>query len=210
MGYQLIHMKLDLKQTFFEIYDANTKNIQFIEIPAFQFLMINGEGNPNSDDAYQHAVDTLFSLSYSLKFAYRDRQDYSVMPLETLWWMNDMSEFSMANIERWKWTAMIIQPDFVTPAMFQFAVTEVQKKKKLPALHLVRLEKWQEGLCAQVLHKGSYASEQPTIQRLHETIEAKGYVKTGKHHEIYLNDPRRSAPDKLKTIIRQPLQRVKS
>jgi len=205
-----VKAKLDLKQVFFEIYDANTKDIQFIEIPPFNFLMIDGEGNPNSDESYQHAVETLYGLSYSLKFSYRDRQDYTVMPLETLWWMDEMTEFSMANIERWKWTAMIIQPDFITPAMFQFAVAEVQKKKKLPALHLVRFEKWTEGLCAQVLHKGSYASEEPTIQRLNEAIETKGYERNGKHHEIYLNDPSRSAPDKLKTIIRQPVQRIKN
>jgi hypothetical protein len=198
-------MKLDLKLQYIEIYDANTKDIQFLKIPSFQFLMIDGEGNPNSDESYQNAVECLYSISYTLKFSYRERQDYSVMPLETLWWMDDITEFSMANIERWKWTAMIMQPPFVTASMLQMAKHDAAKKKPLPAMPLLRMEKWEEGLCAQVLHKGSYASEESTIARLHETIEAKGYTKIGKHHEIYLNDPRRSAADKLKTIIRQPV-----
>ncbi len=200
-------LKLDLKNELFQIFDATTKEVQFVKVPKLPFLMIDGEGNPNSDETYQNAVECLYSVSYTLKFAYRERQDYVVMPLECLWWMDDMTEFSMETIDKWKWTAMIMQPSFVTVSMLQMAKHDAAKKKPLPALSLLRMEKWEEGFCAQVLHKGSYASEAPTIERLHAAIANKGYSLEGKHHEIYLNDPRRSAPDKLKTIIRQPVKK---
>jgi hypothetical protein len=207
MGCRLKIQKLDLKKELFLIFDASTKEIQFIHIPKLQFLMIDGEGNPNSDESYQNAVECLYSVSYTLKFTYRERQDYAVMPLETLWWMDDMTEFSQANIDRWKWTAMIMQPDFISPAMVELAKMEAGKKKPLHALPFLHFRQWEEGFCAQVLHKGTYASEESTIERLHAAIAAKGYSLNGKHHEIYLNNPGRTAPDKLKTIIRQPVCR---
>jgi hypothetical protein len=206
VGCRLKKQKLDLKQELFLIFDANTKEVQFVEVPKLQFLMIDGEGNPNSDESYQNAVECLFSVSYTLKFAYSERQDYKVMPLECLWWMDDMTEFSQASIERWRWTAMIMQPSFISPAMVEMAKMDAGKKKTLHALPFLHLKQWEEGFCAQVLHKGTYASEESTIARLHEAIAAKGYSLNGKHHEIYLNDPNRTDPDRLKTILRQPVK----
>jgi hypothetical protein len=183
---------------------------QFVQVPRLSFLMIDGAGDPNTALAYQDAVEALYSLSYTLKFDLKKRAglDYHVAALEGLWWADSVTAFTQARKADWQWTMMIAQPDQVRPDLVQQAIPAVQRKKALPALERVRLESFEEGLAAQVLHLGPNASEGPTIERLHQFITAHGYTFDGrvqKHHEIYLSDPRRSAPERLKTVLRQPV-----
>ena len=177
------------------------------------FLMIDGAGNPNTSQEYQQAVEALYAVAYALKFLLKKEQgiDYAVMPLEGLWWAPDMREFSVEHKETWLWTMLIAQPQEVTAALFERAREQVQRKKSSPALAKLRLEPFQEGLAAQIMHLGPYAAEAPTIARLHAFIREQGYAFDGsrqKHHEIYLSDPRRSAPEKMRTVIRQPMTRI--
>ncbi|MBK9749253.1 MAG: GyrI-like domain-containing protein [Chloroflexi bacterium] len=200
-------LKLDLRQQYAAYLKPSAKAAQLVDVPPLTFLMIDGRGNPNTAPSYKAAVEALYSVSYTLKFHFKKTRglDYGVMPLEGLWWADDMDAFLQADKDAYLWTMMILQPDVVTPDVFAAIKPEVAKKKALPALDALRLETYHEGLCAQILHIGPYAAEGPTIQRLHEFIAAQGKQPTGKHHEIYLGDPNKSAPDKLKTIIRQPM-----
>lgn len=182
-----------------------------VEPPEWWFLMMDGQGDPNSSPAYQAAVEALFSLSYAVKFAVKRSVaavDYKVLPLEGLWWAEDMSAFSVGAKQDWQWTMMIRQPEPVTPDLVERVRGEVVRKKPLPALGELRFSPFAEGLSAQVMHVGRYAAEGPTIAGLHDFIAERGYERSGKHHEIYLGDPRRSAPDRLKTVIRQPVARA--
>jgi hypothetical protein len=199
--------KLDFKKDFKQLYNPSAKEIALVEVPRLNFLMIDGTGNPNTAPAYTQAVEALYSLSYALKFMLKkapESLDYTVAPLEGLWWTDNMADFSVDNKDIWKWTMMIMQPESVTPQLFEQALEQTARKKDLPALNKVRLESFEEGLAAQIMHLGPYADEGPTIARLHAFIQENGYQLSGKHHEIYLSDPRRSAPEKMRTIIRQP------
>jgi hypothetical protein len=170
--------------------------------------MIDGRGAPE-DSRYREALEALYPLAYTLKFALKKERglDYPVMPLEGLWWAEDMNAFANADREAWIWTAMIMQPDFVTQEDFESARAEVERKKgSSAALAVARLERFEEGRSAQIMHIGPYSAEGPTITKLHDFIEEQGGRLRGKHHEIYLGDPRRSAPEKLKTVIRQPFE----
>jgi hypothetical protein len=172
------------------------------------YLMIDGEGDPNTSQAYADAVEALFSVSYAIKFMIKkgpSAVDYGVMPLEGLWWVNDMSEFNPKDKSNWKWTAMIMQPAFVTRELIDRGITETKMKKNLAAIPKLRLEAFSEGTCAQILHIGPFSEEGPTIEKVHQFI-ASGGKRTGKHHEIYLSDLRKADPAKWKTIIRQPMQ----
>lgn len=200
--------KLDLKKEYRELYKVK-KDPELVEVPPLQYLMIDGEGDPNTAQAYKNAVEALFSLSYTMKFMVKLRPggaDYGVMPLEGLWWTEPMEDFSVERKDGWKWTSLMLQPEFITPELVEEARAQAAAKKELPALPLVRLERLEEGRCAQVLHIGPYAAEGPTVERLHGFILEQGLSLRGKHHEIYLGDPRRAAPDKLQTIIRQPVE----
>lgn len=200
--------KIDLKKELKHLYQTSAKEIVQVDVPAFQFLMIDGEGDPNTSKTYPQAVEAIFSVSYTAKFMVKKGAqaiDYSVMPLEGLWWADDMSTFTNNDKSKWKWTMMIMQPHFVEKAVIQAAIEEVKRKKALPAVDALRLESFTEGLCAQVLHIGPFSEEGPTIQRVHDFIDAKS-ARTGKHHEIYLSDIRRAEPTKWKTIIRQPMK----
>ena len=173
------------------------------------FLMIDGCGDPNTSQEYAEAVRALYALAYALKFKVKKSAaglDYMVMPLEGLWWADDFSNFKAGNKDTWKWTMMILQPEVVTAKLFAEALPEVEKKKGLAALSKVRFESYHEGLSAQILHIGPYADEEPTVAKLHGFISDGGHQLRGKHHEIYLGDPRKSAPAKLQTVIRQPMQ----
>jgi len=173
------------------------------------FLMIDGIGDPNTSQDYKDAVEALFALSYSLKFMIKNGKvaiDYGVMPLEGLWWTDDMAKFNMENKDIWKWTAMIMQPEYVTKDMFDKALEQVAKKKNPAALSKVRFENFHEGLSAQIMHIGPYSAEGPTIEKIRDFIKEKGYKLNGKHHEIYLSDPRKTAPEKMKTVIRQAVR----
>jgi hypothetical protein len=208
--------KVDFKKENKELYNPSAKEVSVIDIPEMNFLMIDGEGDPNTSQEYQDSIEALFSVSYKVKFisVKETTQDYVVMPLEGLWWVENMEDFSIKEKSNWKWTAMIRQPDFITTNMVEKAIEEVEKKKNLPALSRIRFESLHEGLSAQIMHSGPYSEEEPTIEKLHNFVEEKGYEFSSsmpgeKHHEIYLNDTRRTKPEKLKTIIRQPMKRRK-
>lgn len=199
--------KIDLKKDLKLLYSASPKEITLVTAPRLHFLMLDGAGDPNTAPEFQPAAETLFSLSYTLKFMMKKAQgpDYAVMPLEGLWWADDPAAFQSGDKDRWRWTLMILQPEFIIPEMVDAARAEVGKKKNLPLLDNLRFSAWCEGEAAQVLHVGPYSAEPATIARLHAFIKDKGYHLCGKHHEIYLSDPRRTAPAKLKTILRQPI-----
>lgn len=191
------------------LYKAPAKKAEIVDVPVMNFLQVDGIGDPNNSQAYMDALEALYSLSYTLKFALKQGEgvNYRVAPLEGLWWSDDMDAFVSGAREMWRWTMMIAQPSVVTQAWVARALEEVQRKKNPAALPLVRFERFHEGLAAQIMHIGPYSAEAPTIQRLHDFIRAEGGVLASKHHEIYLGDPRRAAPEKLKTVIRQPFVR---
>ncbi|MCG3210278.1 MAG: hypothetical protein FOGNACKC_03909 [Anaerolineae bacterium] len=198
--------KIDFKKELKNLYNPSAKTATVIDVPPLNFLMIDGHGDPNTAPAYREAVEALFSLSYALKFMVKKELavDYAVMPLEGLWWADDMSRFSVEDKSGWLWTAMIMQPEYIVADLVETARAQVARKKNLPALPRLRLETFHEGRAAQITHIGPYAAEAPTIAQLHQFIAAQGGQCAGKHHEIYLNDPGRTAPEKLKTVIRQP------
>lgn len=205
--------KIDLKKEFKHLYNPSAKEVAIIDIPRMNFLMIDGVGDPNKAQEFKDAVEALYSVSYALKFMIKKGKtaiDYSVMPLEGLWWVDDTSKFSIEDKDAWKWTVMIMQPEFVTKDLFKKALEQVGKKKNLFALSKMRFEDFHEGLSAQIMHIGPYSAEGPTIKKLHNFIREKGYELRGRHHEIYLSDPRKSAPERMKTIIRQPVEAIKS
>jgi hypothetical protein len=200
--------KLDLKKKWKQLYGAKAGAIVAVDVPTLTYLMVDGEGDPNTSQAFQEAVEALYSLSYTLKFTLKKSPraiDYGVMPLEGLWWADDPRAFYEADKSAWKWTAMIVQPDVIKQAEVDAAFDQVRKKKNPAALDRVRFEKLEEGTSAQVLYLGPFSAEGPVIQRMHDFIHAAGKQLRGKHHEIYLSDPRRTAPEKLKTILRQPM-----
>jgi len=200
--------KRDFKKELKHLYQPSAKEFSLVDVPPLNFLMIDGHGNPNTSPDYTAALEALYSLAYTIKFALKPKGiDFVVGPSEGLWWMEDMRQFSQENKDRWDWTMMIVQPEEVTQEVFEDAKIQVAKKKDLPALPGMRLETYHEGLSAQILYYGSYSDEGPTIARMHAFIHESGYELRGKHHEIYLGDPRRTAPEKLKTVIRQPIRR---
>ena len=199
--------KIDLKKELKELYSASAKAVVQVSVPPLKYLMIDGMGDPNTSLEYAQAIEALFTVSYTAKFAVKKGPlaiDYAVMPLEGLWWAYDMSAFATGDKTNWQWTAMILQPSFVGDDIIQAATADAGKKKKLPAIGKLRLEEFTEGPSAQIMHIGPFTEEGPTIARLHEFIDART-GRTGKHHEIYLSDIRRTAPAKWKTILRQPM-----
>lgn len=181
---------------------------QVVDVPDLQYLMVDGHGDPNTP-AWADAVSTLYPVAYGLKALSRRQldRDVVVMPLEGLWWADDMSTFTTARDKaRWDWTMMIMAPPWITNAMVAEVVGQVRRKKRPPRLDDLRLEPLSEGRCVQVLHVGSYDDETELLRHVHEEfIPGHGLVMTGRHHEIYLGDPRRTSPAKLRTILRQPV-----
>lgn len=199
--------KIDLKKDLKSLYQPSAKEVLEVDVPTFRFLMVDGVGDPNTAPAYAQAIEALFAVSYTTKFMRKKGPqpiDYAVMPLEGLWRADDMTVFASGDKARWQWTMMIMQPSFVPPDLIHAAITDVKKKKNLPALEQLRLQEFAEGHCAQVLHIGPFSEEGPTIERLHAFIDARG-GRAGKHHEIYLSDIRRADPKKWKTVLRQPM-----
>ncbi len=191
-----------------QYYTPSIKQPQVVTIPAFNFLMINGHGDPNTAPDYSAAVSALYTLSYTLKFDLKKRggtPEYKVFPLQGLWWSSNMDDFLTGNKSNWDWTMMIAQPDWVTPEDIDRAKTKALTKVTQPVLDRVRFELFEEGLAVQLMHIGPYSAEGPNIARLHQFAFDQGYKLIGKHHEIYLSDPNKAAPEKLKTIIRQPV-----
>lgn len=200
--------KINLKKEMKDLYGASAKKISIVDIPRMDFLMVDGMGDPNTSQSYQEAIEALYSVSYPLKFMVKKGKlaiDYGVMPLEGLWWVDDMTQFTVEDKSDWKWTAMMMQPEYISADDVSEAVSQASKQKKLPALADLRFEAFMEGTAAQILHLGPFSDEGPTIEKLHRFIEAEGYERAGRHHEIYLSDFRRTAPERLKTIIRQPM-----
>jgi hypothetical protein len=202
--------KLDLKKDLKAYYNAKSAPVM-IDIPSMKFLMIDGTGNPNTSAAYVEVVQALYSVAYTLKFTIKKELqiDYPVMPLEGLWWSSDLSSFLEGRKDDWIWTMMISTPDFITQNMIDTACEAASRKKSLPSVEKLRFECFKEGLSFQILHIGPYSAEDENIRILHNYIHANNYSFEGhaqKHHEIYLGDPRKSAPEKLKTIIRQPVK----
>ncbi len=200
--------KIDFKKELKHLYKPSAKKVEIVEVPQLNYLMIDGEGDPNTSQSFQDAIDVLYPLSYTLKFMIKRGKigiDYGVLPLEGLWWADDMSSFSVEDKNGWKWTLMIMQPKLVTKDMVQEAIEQVRVKKNPVSLPLVRFESFKEGKVAQIMHIGPFSEEGPTVEKVHSFIEESGSQRTGKHHEIYLSDIRRATPEKWKTIIRQPM-----
>ena len=201
--------KIDFKKKLKHLYQPSTKESEQIDVPMMNYLMVDGVGDPNTSKAFTEAVEVLFSLSYTLKFMVKKGAlaiDYGVMPLEGLWWADDMSTFGSGDKSKWKWTLMIMQPEFISNGMVDAAIAEVKKKKNPAAVDKVRFEALSEGSAVQIMHIGPFSQEGPDIERLHQFIESRGHKLVGKHHEIYLSDIRKTAPSKWKTVIRQPMQ----
>jgi hypothetical protein len=198
----------DLRKEFKPLYTASHKQAALVEVPRLSYLMIDGQGDPNTAREYQEAIEALYGLSYTLKFYFKKGAqaiDYPVMALEGLWSVDDLRD--LANRDKWQWTMMIMQPNLITAELVAEIGARLARKKPLTALGRVHLEEYSEGLAAQILHIGPYATEWPTIERLHQFVADNGYELRGKHHEIYLSDPRRAAPEKLKTILRHPVRK---
>lgn len=200
----------DIKKERKDLYSPAHTAPALVDAPPLQFLMIDGQGSPDDNPVYEDAIGALYSVAYTLRFALKAQGiEFVVAPLEGLWWADDPAAFALQDKARWRWTMMLWAPDAVTPAQVEAAIAQAASKKgALPQARQVRLETFHEGLSAQILHIGPYAQEGETIARLHAYIAAQGCAPAGKHHEIYLGDPRRVAPEKLKTIIRQPVQRM--
>ena len=202
-------MKIDLKKELKHLYRPPSKEVVEVDVPTMTYLMIDGEGDPNASQGYADAVEALFSVSYATKFMVKKGPsaiDYGVMPLEGLWWADDMSTFSVTDKTNWKWTMMIMQPELVAHQTVQDAIAGVKRKKVgLSALSNLRIELFSEGRCAQLLHIGPFSEEGSSVEKVHQFIAARGRLR-GRHHEIYLSDIRKGNPSAWKTIIRQPMQ----
>jgi hypothetical protein len=198
---------IDLKRSLKPFYTASASKPSIIEVPALNALMVDGTGDPNGP-AFQEAVGSLYSVAYTLKFAFKKDKavDYPVMALEGLWCADDPSVFVTGRRDEWRWTLFIVLPDVVGRKDVAAAVAAVKKKARFPRFPEVRFETFAEGRAAQILHIGPYAAEGPTIEKLHRFVEERGYRLRGRHHEIYLGDPRRAAPEKLRTIVRHPVE----
>jgi len=202
-------VKYDFKKEKKNLYYPSDKKVSVVDVPRMKFLMVDGKGDPNTSQEYQDAMEALFPISYKAKFISKkeNNQDYVVMPLEGLWWVDDMEEFTIEDKESWNWTVMIMQPELVSRQIIGIAMEDVESKKNPVSLSKVRFEKFSERLSAQMMHIGPYgAAEATTVEKLHEFIEKSGYKIRDKHHEIYISDVRRTKPERLKTVIRQPIK----
>jgi len=200
--------KIDFKKTLKPLYSPPAGEFASVEVPLMQFVKVDGEGDPNTAPAYRSAVEWLYGVSHAQKFAAKTAlgKDYVVPPVEGLWWADDPKRFTAREKDQWRWTMMIMVPDFVSRDMFQIAVAKTSGKLGQPP-HGLRLEPYDEGLSLQTLHVGSYDEEGPVLARLHgEVMLNKGMAFNGPHHEIYLSDPRKTESARLKTILRQPVK----
>ena len=203
---------LDLVKQLKSLYSPSAKHPAIVEVPDLAFLMIDGRGDPNTSEAYEAALQALYGVAYTLKFTLKKtdpERDFKVAPLEGLWWTDEGAP-TMDDLQRdrdaWNWTMMIAVSDAMTADEVTAATGAAARKRELAAAPLIRLERLEEGLAAQIMHIGPYAEEAPTIERLHEFVAAQGYELRGRHHEIYLGDPRRTAPERLKTVVRHPVR----
>ena len=211
---------LDLKKQFKHLYQPSAKKIEVVQVPRLQFVMVDGAiekgSEPGKSPQFAEATMALYGLAYSLKFTFKKRKtnpiDYPVMALEGLWWVED-GNFDISVKDNWFYTVMILQPGHITASMFAEGIEQIRKKRgDNPALSRLRLEKFEEGLCVQIMHIGPYATEPATVERMRAFALENGYRDrvgpNGKHHEIYLGDPRKANPAKLKTVLRHPLEKI--
>ena len=201
---------VDFKKKYKKLYSPAKKPV-IVEVPAFNYLKMDGEGNPNNSSHFQETVRLLYVFSYSLRFMVKKSSDlaYTVMPLEGLWWADDMNVFTGRNKDQWNWSLMILQPEFITVEMVEAARDQVLHKKELEQVHQVRFEEYAAGTCVTMLHIGPYDTEGPNIAKMHRYAKDQGYALDGLHQEIYLSDVRKTAPEKLKTVLRQPIRKEK-
>jgi hypothetical protein len=201
--------KIDLKKDWKPLYTASARKPSLVDVPKLKFLMIDGQGDPNTSPEFHRAIEALYGVAYTLKFTLKmgpEQIDYPVMALDGLWW-TDTQPFCETDKAAWKWTLMIAQPDVITAAMVRAAKTKVKEKKGLARVDDIRLENWREGKAVQLMHIGPYTEEGPTIEKMRQFAADNGCQFTGKHHEIYFSDPRRTKPEKLKTLLRHPVTR---
>jgi hypothetical protein len=200
--------KIDFKKTL-ATYQARSGRFDVVDVPELQYLMIDGHGDPNSSPAFADAVEALYPVAYKLKFASKQDlgRDYVVPPLEGLWWAEDMSAFTTARDKSgWDWTLMLMVPDWIDRALFAAALERAAARNRPARIDDIRLESLSEGRCVQTLHVGSFDDEAEVLARMHhEVIPGRGLRMVGKHHEIYLSDFRKVAPEKQRTILRQPV-----
>jgi len=203
--------KIDFKKTL-DSYNAKHGQFDIIEVPKIQYLMVDGHGDPNTSLEFKNAILALYPVAYKLKFMSKLDlgKDYAVMPLEALWWAKDMSSFTTARDKsHWDFTAMIMQPEWISAEMFEAAKQKALHKNPDLDVSKLRFESLDEGLCVQTMHVGSFDDEAPVLAQLHgEFIPSQGLKMTQKHHEIYLSDFRRVALEKLRTILRQPVAKA--
>ena len=204
--------KLDLRKEFKELYAPSARRVDVVDAPPFHFVMIDGEiergKTPETSETFQEAMNILYGVSFTLKFMSKLRKenpvDYRIMPLEGLWQPNDENEDDFGHKEGWRWTLMMLQPGHITEAMFEEAVANLRKQRgEIPALHLMRFERFHEGLCLQILHVGAYDLESMTAARIEDFARKNGYRLYGAYHEIYLRDLRRAKTEKLRTALRR-------
>jgi len=209
-----VSAKVDFKKTM-ERYRARSGRFDRLDVPATTYLMLDGAGDPNTSAAFTAAIETLYPVAYTLKFHSMDTygRDYVVPPLEGLWWAEDMTAFTTARDKtQWQWTLMLMVPDWLTADDIDAAITAVRRKaekkgRALPLIGSLRAGEFAEGTCFQTLHIGSFDDEAGVLAELHETvIPAAGMQPSGRHHEIYLSDFRRTAPERRRTILRQPVR----
>ena len=198
--------KLDLRKALKPLFSPPARDVQLIKIPPMKYIMVDGKGEPGGE-SFQQAIGAIYNVAYTMKFRSKKllKKDYNVMALEGLWWMK--GKIDMEKRGDWLWTLMVVVPDFITPKMFADSVEEVKERKNPPGVDSVRMETFDEGLCVQTMHIGPYSTEPESIARLDAYSKEHGYRMVGKHHEIYFGDPRRSAPSKLRTIIRHPVEK---
>lgn len=202
--------KIDFKKSLPDLYRPPADRFVSVDVPAMQFVKVDGRGDPNTAPAYKRAIEWLYAVSYAMKFAAKAAKgtDYVVPPLEGLWWADDPADFVARRKERWCWTMMIMAPEFIDRPLFEAAVEKAKKKLGAPPDSL-RFERLEEGTALQILHVGSYDDEGPILARLHdEEMPSQGLAFAGPHHEIYLSDARKTESAKLRTILRQPVKRA--
>ncbi|MFE7762545.1 GyrI-like domain-containing protein [Streptomyces sp. NPDC057438] len=204
--------KYDVKRALKRCYAPRNTDWELVDIPELRYLAVDGHGDPNTADAYRHAVEALYAVAYTVKFTSKRElgQDFVVGPLEGLWWADDMDDFLARRKDNWRWSMLINVPDWITDRMIEDARRTALAKKDRPAVQDVRPVTLREGASAQVLHIGSYDDETPVLTRLHrDYLPANGLREAGLHHEIYLSDPRRTDPARLRTVLRQPVERCR-
>lgn len=207
--------KLDLKKQYKHLYNPSAKTPEIIEVPRLMFARIDGEIEPGcapgTSPAFAAAISALYGISYTLKFMLKKRPknpiDYPVMALEAFWWTAD-GAYDLSQPSGWRWTAQIMQPEIITPELWAQGLEQLRKKRAEPAIERMRFEAYEEGLSVQMMHIGPYKDEPATVAKMDAYQEVNGYRFRGPHHEIYLSDPMRSAPEKMKTVLRHAIERV--